>query len=151
VKKYGSIFPILGFCLIGYWLFKTSTQIEAGSLESMINNTSKNRYLALLGLACFWVNPAVKWMQSGANIDLQTIFLAMKEQVFPSYGRVVPLWAQFLRFIAGGVFIYFMLTSISIVDDELNFIWNNLLLIFFGGAMFVAIPFLFPKENKNDS
>ena len=148
MSKYGLVFPILGIGLIGYWLFKTSTQIETNSIESMINTTSKNRYLAFLGMACFWVNPAVKWIQSGANIDFQTIFLAIKEQVFPSYGRLVPLWAQFLRLIAGGLFIYFMLTSVSIVDDELKFAWSKFGLIIFGGVMFSVIPFLFPKQDK---
>ena len=129
-------------------MFKTSTQIETDSIQSMIKTTSKNRYIAFLGLSCFWVNPAIKWMQSGSNVDFKIISQALKEHVFPSYGRMVPLWAQFVRLIGGGIFIYCMLTSVSIVNDELIFNWNNLLLIFFGAAVFSVIPFLFPKQDN---
>lgn len=114
----------------------------------MVNTTSKQRYLAFLGIACFWINPAVKWLKSGASVDFQTISYAVKEQVRPSYGRVVPSWAQLLRLLGLGVFIYYMLTSISIVDDELIFIWNNLFIIVFGAALFFIIPFLFQKQDR---
>lgn len=138
--------PLLGILLIGFCLFKTVSTVEAGSIQSMQAAMKEYRYLAFLGFACFWALPVITWFQSKSKINFPAIFTALKDDIYPSYGRQLPLWIHALRLIGAGAFIYFLIQAVEVINDDMVFHPQKAVPAGLGAVIFFFLPFVFAKK-----
>jgi len=148
MQKLKFIFPLMGVIFMGLWLVKTMSHIEAGSFKSLSEAQSKYQFLALLGIACFWVFPAFNWFKSGGTFKSSKIISTLKEDIYPTYGKQIPAWGHVLRLVGFVAFIYFMIRVVKLVDDELVFNWNYFFPAAFSAALFFLLPFVFQRKTQ---
>jgi len=146
MQKLKVIFPLIGVLFIGLWFVKTITYVKTGSFESLTHALNKNQILVLLGFACFWAYPTINWINSDSKINYSKMIKTLKEEVYPTYGRQIPGWAHGLRVVGFGGFLYFMIGSADVLNDELVFNWNYIFPAAISAALFFSLPFVFQRK-----
>lgn len=150
MQKLKFIFPMMGFTLLGLWLFKTMTTIEPSSMQSLSDTLVKYQHIALLGFACFWAYPTINWFKSGSKFNTSEVIKTLKEDAYPTYGKQLPAWAHILRLIGFVAFMYLMFGAVRVMNDEIVFNFNYFLPAVFSAALFFLLPFVFQRKFKND-
>ncbi len=149
--RWTKFFYVIGIFLLGFWMFKTIQLIpleSSGSFQAIQEVTQKTNVWAFAGLVCIFLPGIVVWAINGMRVDSLKLKAGLLETLLPSYSRVVPIWAQSLRIIGLGIFIYFTSKSITVIDGELELSFDYYWIALLGGMLFFCLPFMFPKNDK---
>ena len=133
---------------MGMWMFQMSKNMD-GSFETMNTSGLKYRHLAFTGLACFYIIPLIDWIKKGMNINVGQVSTMLKEEMFPSFNRAIPLLAQLIRGLGAGLFMFSTLSSIKLVDNEIEFNFDYFGFSIIGAVLFFGLPFIFPKKDNS--